>query len=158
MIKLLVGLISLALFTLLLMGCGEQRTNRIDNFYSDFSPNLQPGTYTMKVSIYDFSPEVITYRPYLKNYFGNWELNLAENGKFSAFNNNFMFEGLYSMRPGEIIFYGTNWLSSCYFSETANEVGYHWDSSGNGVVLINLEDDCFERNTILSIHKWEPRG
>jgi hypothetical protein len=158
MIKLFAGLFSLELITLLLMGCGEQRTNLVQNNYAEFLSNLQPGTYTMEVSSYDFRPEILMYRPYLTNYFGHWELNLKENGKFSANNNSLIFEGLYSTKPGEIIFYGTNWLSSCFFSEMADEVDYHWYNSGNKVVFTNLEDDCFERSMVLSINKWEFTG
>lgn len=158
MIKLMAGLFGLELLTLLLTGCGEQRTKQEENnysYYSDAVPTFQPGIYRMNVSINDFRPEVLTFRPNLKNYFGNWELDLNETGKFTAGNNDIEFEGFYRINPGEIIFYGTNWLSSCYFSETADEVDYRWYNSGSKVVLTNIHDDCFERSMVLSIHEWE---
>jgi hypothetical protein len=154
----LAGIAGLLMSSLLLMACGE-RTNQPNLNYTNQDPLPDApvmGSYNMELSINDFSLENLTYRPYLTSYVGQWELKLEENGRFSVNNSNFLFEGLFRFTSDAIIFYGTNWLNSCFFSQEADEAAYKWNFSDKGLALISLEDDCFDRSLLLTAHSWIP--
>jgi len=151
------GLVGLGLLSCILAGCSERPNLTDPADYTEPEMPLTLGTtYNMELSINDFSNESFMYRPYLKDFVGSWELKLDKTGNFSASNRNFLFEGLFSVTPYKIIFYGTNWLTSCFNTLNENEVSYSWHISGQELALISLEDDCFNRSLVLTAHSWLP--
>ena len=150
----LTEVVGLVLTSLLLIACSE-RTNQTKLEYIDPEPAISLiGTYSMGLTINDISPETLMYRPYLKNYVGDWKLKLEETGRFSVINSNFIFEGLFSLTSDDTTLYGTTWLNNCFYAQNANEVSYRWRFSGNYLSLVSIKDDCFERSLVLTTHSW----
>jgi hypothetical protein len=150
------GLICLGVLSLLLLTACNEQTKPRDFIYAEPISSFLPGTYIMELSINDISLENLTYRPYLKDFVGQWVLNLNDSGSFEVNHDNFLFEGRYILSSDDLIFEDTSWLHNCFYSKNENELAYKWSISGKELALISLEDDCFDRSLILTAHPWVP--
>ena len=108
---------------------------------------LVPGTYVTTITQEDSSKYSII---------GTWELILAEDNHWIAtYLGSSVAEGRYSLTPDQIVFTHEKGPYTYKCTIIGAETGtYKWAFDGQALTLTTVEDECPERNRIITAHPW----
>lgn len=154
-------LILIVLFVsgLVLAACGETTKNHpaaVGPTSSVQSSNdlatLPLGSYSTVLKARDFHPEFGADAPALRNYFGLWELKLAEQNRFSlVLNNQALAEGDYQLSPDQIYFNASaSWPSICEDNPETTTAVYSWRLEGTTLALSGKDTACSVKGLVFS--------
>lgn len=117
-------LVAAIVLLLVLAGCAPTRS-------------LPPGTYATTLT--DFYP-------------GKWELTLAEGNRYSfTQDGSIVDEGHYTSTQDQIVFTYEKGPYACPGQETYI---YKWAFDGKALTLTTVEDQCHDRNRVITAHPW----
>ena len=105
------------------------------------TPSLSPGTYAATIT----EEDAIGFE-------GEWELTLVEGNHYSfARHGSIVDEGRYTSTQDQIVFTYEKGPYACPGQET---YAYKWAFDGRALTLTTVEDECPERNGVLTAHSW----
>ena len=105
------------------------------------TPSLAPGTYAATITEEDAT-----------GFEGEWELTLVEGNHYSfARNGSVVDEGRYTLKQDQIVFTYEKGVYACPGQETYI---YKWALDGKALTLTTVEDECPERNRVITAHPW----
>jgi hypothetical protein len=120
------------------------------------------GTFTMQMVASDFNPAFLDEIGGVSaaDYQGRWELALDGQGHYLATSDNQLLkiEGLYSLTPEQLVFYGGKWSASCANTGDMGRRPYHapgaynWSFDGKTLALTTISEDCAARKMVLQSH------
>jgi hypothetical protein len=163
------GIVAFLVLSLGLTACGDDTsaslpvtTHTLQATNSQTSPSaavLPMGSYITTLNAKDFHFELYEERPALRQYIGRWELQFADQNRFSIkFNNQPQVEGTYTLSSEELFLTSPKWPSLCQNYEAPANASFRWkvDSESKALDLFGKSDLCNIAGTALLMHKLVP--